>query len=114
MKVEEIHLALKKNQEVKVEFALIDDYAKEISDFEEENKKVVQAIKTLESYKIQFKVLDRDLQSEYKRLIDKGEDLYKKYNELGADSKQPFVLKNKVTAVYGKGWDMDAVKFLRS
>ena len=105
---------IKAVKNIKFELALIDDYAKEINDFEEENKKVVAAIKTLESYKIQFKVLDRDLQSEFKRLLDKGDDLFKKYNELGADNKQPFVLKNKVGTVYGKGWDMEAVKFLRS
>jgi hypothetical protein len=101
-----------KNQ--KVELGSIQDYEKKIVLFEKENKDVVALMNKLNTFKNEFKTLDKKLNSDFNALQEEGANLYKKALDLGVETKEIFILKASVSNIFGKNYDLDALKFLRS
>jgi hypothetical protein len=96
-----------------VELGMIQDYENKIELFRKENKQVVELINKVSSFKSQFKALDKKLISDFDKLKAEGDNIWKKSKELGLDNDPAFKLKAAVSSIYGDGWDMDAVNFLR-
>ena len=105
-------------QEVKlekhdVELGMIQDYQNKIDLFKKENQQVVDLINKVSAFKSQFKALDKKLMSDFDKLKAEGDNIWKKSKELGLDNDPAFKLKASVSSIYGSGWDMDAINFLR-
>jgi hypothetical protein len=98
----------------KIELGLVQDYEKKISLFEKENNDVVLLIKKLETFRNEFNALDKKLSSDFKSLRQEGDVIYKKASDLGIETQSIFNLQNSISNLYGKNWDVDAIKFLRS
>ena len=96
-----------------VELGMIQDYENKIELFRKENKQVVELINKVSSFKSQFKALDKKLISDFDKLKAEGDNIWKKSKELGLDNDPAFKLKAAVSSIYGDGWDMDAISFLR-
>ena len=99
-----------------VELSKIDDFSKKVSQFESDNKEVESIVADLDKYKSKFLKLDKKIASDYKKLQDEANDLFKKLNELGLkeEATKVFKLQADTSRFYGSGWNMDAIKFLRS
>tara|TARA_R110000772_G_scaffold65462_1_gene146133 strand:- start:652 stop:1005 length:354 start_codon:yes stop_codon:yes gene_type:complete len=98
----------------KIELGLVQDLEKKVDSFESENKEVISLINKLNSFKSDFKKLDKSISSSFSKLGAEADDGFKKASDLGIDTKDFFQLKAKIAKIYGNGWDMDAVSFLRS
>lgn len=96
-----------------VELGALQDLEKKVEQFANENKQVVDLIKSLDSVKSKFKVLDKKIASDFTKLRDESEKLFKQASDLGIETKIPFQLGAKVAKLYGENWDMDAINFLR-
>jgi chromosome segregation ATPase len=96
-----------------VELGAVQDLEKRVQQFENENNQVVELIKTLDAAKSKFKQLDKKIAADFKSLREEAEKLFKQASDLGIETKTPFQLGAKVSTLYGKNWDMDAVSFLR-
>lgn len=96
-----------------VDLGALQDLEKKVEQFATENKQVVDLIKSLDSVKSKFKVLDKKIASDFTKLRDESEKLFKQASDLGIETKIPFQLGAKVAKLYGENWDMDAINFLR-
>jgi len=96
-----------------VELGMIQDFENKIELFKKENEQVVDLIKKVSAFKSQFKALDKKLISDFDKLKNEGDNIWKKSKELGLETDPAFKLKASVSSIYGKNWDMDAVNFLR-
>jgi hypothetical protein len=96
-----------------VDLGMIQEYQNKIDLFKKENKQVVDLINKVSSFKSQFKALDKKLMSDFDNLKNEGDNIWKKSKELGLENDPAFKLKASVSSIYGNGWDMDAINFLR-
>jgi hypothetical protein len=96
-----------------VELGMIQDFENRIELFRKENQQVIELINKVSAFKSQFKALDKKLMADFDKLKNEGDNIWKKSKELGLETDPAFKLKASVSSIYGNGWDMDAVNFLR-